>query len=231
MKLILLGSSQVGYVIRLEAFEIYSEIEIILEQKDFDRWVSTADSDHNQGTSTASLEKSTAGHGLFTGNLTVTMPMDGRIKRSGYCNIRSQRAVKSFKRETYLDWSNYNTLTMKVRGDGRSYLINISCEGYFDNTWNDIYHYVLYTRGGPHWQTTRIPFSKFFLASKGRVQDKQFPIPLNKVTNFGFSVSARGGYGGNFNLELDYVGLEYDPENIEEFAYEMYKQDKYIVNT
>lgn len=159
---------------------------------DFDRWVVTADKDHNQGTSTATFEVSPAGHALFSGNLTTDCPKDGRIKRSGYCNIRSMRSRMSFKRETYLDWSFFNTLVLKVRGDGRAYLINIATEGYFDNTWNDVYHYVMYTRGGPHWQTTKIPFSKFFLASKGRVQDKQFPIPLNKITNLGLSVSARG---------------------------------------
>lgn len=120
---------------------------------------------------------------------------------------------------------------LKVRGDGRSYLINIACEGYFDIMWNDIYHYVLFTRGGPHWQVAKIPFSKFFLASKGRVQDRQFPVPLNKVTNLGFSVSARGGHEGPFSLEFDYIGLEFDPSHREEFAYEMYKQQKYIVAT
>lgn len=62
------------------------------------------------------------------------------------------------------------------------------------------------------------------------MQDRQYPIPLNKVTNLGFSVSARGGYTGNFSLELDYIGLEFDPDNTEEFAYEMYQQEKYIVN-
>lgn len=203
----------------------------VLDKADFDKWVVTADSDHNQGTSTAVFERSAAGYGLFTGSLSVDMPIDGRIKKAGYCNIRSQRARKSFKRETYLDWSVYNTLVLKVRGDGRPYLINITCEGYFDITWNDVYHYVLHTRGGPHWQIMKIPFSKFFLASKGRIQDKQFPIPLNKVTNFGLSCSARGGFEGNFSLEIDFVGLEFDPSNTEEFAYEMYKQDKYIVNT
>ena len=159
------------------------------------------------------------------------MPIDGKVKRAGYCNIKSMRARKSFKRETYLDWSQYNTLVLRVRGDGRTYLINLACEGYFDNTWNDIYHYALYTRGGPHWQTTKIPFSKFFLSSKGRVQDKQFPLPSNRITSVGFSVSARGGFEGDFNLEFDYIGCEWDPDHTEEFAYEMYKQDKYIVNT
>ena len=95
----------------------------------------TADSDHNQGTSTAAFERSTAGNGLFSGNLATELPQDGRIKRSGYCNIRSERSRMSFKRESYLDWTNYNTLVLKVRGDGRPYLINVSCEGYFDVTW------------------------------------------------------------------------------------------------
>ena len=204
---------------------------MLLDAKDFEKWVATSDSDHNQGASTANLERSAAGHGLFSGNLSADLPKDGRIKKSGYCNIRSQRARKSFKRECYLDWTQYNMLVLRVRGDGRPYMINITTEGYFDISWNDIYHYVLHTRGGPHWQTTKIPFSKFFLSSKGRVQDKQFPIPLNKVTNLGFSVSGRGGFEGNFNLEIDFVGLEFDPNHTEEFAYEMYKQDKYIVAT
>lgn len=63
---------------------------------------------------------------------------------------------KSFKRDTYWDWSQYNTLVVRLRGDGRSYLLNLSTEGYFDLLWFDMYHYVLYTRGGPHWQTARV---------------------------------------------------------------------------
>lgn len=136
---------------------------------------------------------------------------------------------------------------MKVRGDGRSYLLNINTRGYYDITWNDMYHYVLFTRGGPYWQVAKvsflinitnkscvcfvfqIPFSKFFLASKGRIQDRQAPIPLNKITSFGITAGDR--YGGDFSLEIDYIGLEYDPSHTEDFAYEMYKTQKNIVAT
>lgn len=47
-------------------------------------------------------------------------------------------------------------LVMRVRGDGRSYLLNINTRGYYDITWNDVYHYVLFTRGGPYWQVARV---------------------------------------------------------------------------
>lgn len=75
----------------------------------------------------------------------------------------------------------------------------------------------------------QIPFSKFFLASKGRVQDKQYPIHLGRITNFG--ISAGDKVNGSFSLEIDYVGLEYDPNHKEEFAYEMYQTPKYIAAT
>ena len=70
---------------------------------------------------------------------------------------------KSFKRESTYDWSQYNMLVLKVRGDGRSYLINLHCEGYFDLMWNDIYHFALYTRGGPHWQIAKVCIIDFQL--------------------------------------------------------------------
>uniref|UniRef100_A0AAG5DB45 NADH:ubiquinone oxidoreductase intermediate-associated protein 30 domain-containing protein n=1 Tax=Anopheles atroparvus TaxID=41427 RepID=A0AAG5DB45_ANOAO len=210
------------------------EIDVVFgfeSDKDLDQWVVTTDRDHNEGYSTAALERSTGGYGLFHGTLESRVPKDGRIKRAGYANIKSLRVRKSFKRESFYDWSQYNTLVLKVRGDGRSYLINLAAEGYYDILWNDIYHYVLYTRGGPHWQIAKIPFSKFFLASKGRVQDQQGPVPLNRITNVGFSVGSRGGHEGTFRLEFDFIGLEFDPSHQEEFAYEMYRQQKYIVGT
>ncbi|XP_059053324.1 complex I intermediate-associated protein 30, mitochondrial [Achroia grisella] len=197
------------------------------DQNVLDKFVTTSDSDHNEGYSQCSLNMSSAGRALFHGHLDLRVPKDGRIKKAGYCAMRSKRVRKSFKRESTYNWHLYNTLVLKVRGDGRSYLLNISCEGYYDITWNDIYHYVLYTRGGPYWQIAKIPFSKFILGSKGRVQDKQNRICLDRVTHFGISCGDK--IPGRFELEIEYIGLEFDPTHEEEFAYEMYKTERYIV--
>ncbi|GFG31534.1 hypothetical protein Cfor_09190 [Coptotermes formosanus] len=191
------------------------------------QWVTTSDSDHKEGYSTCELSLSKGGNGLFTGTVSTQVPKDGRIKRAGYCNMRSMRPRRSFKRDSYFDWRMYSHIVLRVRGDGRSYMLNISTMGYYDIMWNDIYSYVLFTRGGPYWQVSKIPFSKFFLSSKGRIQDKQNPIPLDKVTHVG--ISAGDKINGPFHLEIDYIGLEFDPTHTEEFAYEMYTMPKYIV--
>ncbi|XP_071453819.1 complex I intermediate-associated protein 30, mitochondrial [Hetaerina americana] len=197
--------------------------------EELSKWVTSSDSDHNQGFSTCELTISRAGKGLFQGNLCVDPPKDGKVKRAGYCNMRSIRAKKSFHRESFHDWQMYTHLVMRVRGDGRPYILNISTAGYFDLFWNDIYSYALYTRGGPYWQISKIPFSKFFLASKGRIQDKQAPITLDRISHFGISLGDK--VNGPFRLEIDYIGLEYDPGHTETFAYEMYKVPKYVAAT
>ncbi|KAL2724710.1 hypothetical protein V1477_018571 [Vespula maculifrons] len=59
--------------------------------------------------------------------------------------------------------------------------------------------------------------------SHGRIQDDQVPIPLNNISSFGIIASDK--IPGPFKLEIDYIGLVYDPFEWEEFAYEMYKVD------
>jgi NADH dehydrogenase [ubiquinone] 1 alpha subcomplex assembly factor 1 len=58
------------------------------------------------------------------------------------------------------------------------------------------------------------------LSSKGRIQDKQEPIPLNRLTSFG--ITAGDKTEGPFHLEIDYIGLEFDPSHKEVTAYETY---------
>ncbi|CAG7730372.1 unnamed protein product [Allacma fusca] len=197
-------------------------------KESLEQWTTLADSDHEQGFSKCQLTTSPAGKALFQGFISTTVPKDGRVKKAGYANMKCDRKMKSFYRESYYDWSAYTHLVMRVRGDGRSYILNLSVAGYFDITWNDIYHYVLFTRGGPYWQFVKIPFSKFVFASKGRVQDIQEEVPLHEIASVGISV---GNIEGPFCLEIDYIGLEVDAMHTEEHAYEQYEMPKGIPNS
>lgn len=71
----------------------------------------------------------------------------------------------------------------------------------------------------------QIPFSKFFLNSKGRVQDKQAPMNRTQVVSVGISAGDR--INAPFRLEIDYIGLYSDPDHCEEFAYEMYQLPRF----
>lgn len=199
------------------------------KSKDLNTWVTSADSDHSEGFSQCSFVINTRNHALFSGVLSTDVPKDGVIKRSGYCAVRTIRAMKSFKRESYMNWAQYTHLVIRCRGDGRTYMLNVYSAGYYDQFWNDCFHYPLYTRGGPYWQITRIPFSKFFFSSKGRIQDRQRPLDQELVSHFG--ITAADKTDGPFQLEIDYIALLYDPSQTEEFAYENYKLEKGIAAT
>lgn len=58
----------------------------------------------------------------------------------------------------------------------------------------------------------------------------QSPLPLTRITHFGITVSDKAD--GPFQLEVDYIGAEFDPTHHEETAYEMYNvRQSYIIGT
>lgn len=157
------------------------------------------------------------------GTLSSTPPRDGETRYSGYCSMRSKQPLASFDRKKHHDWTSFNTLHLRVRGDGRPWMINLATETYFSHQKDDIYCYFLYTRGGPYWQDVKIPFSKFFLTHRGRIQDDQHPAWLDKVNTIGFTLGDKAD--GPFQLEIDFIGVSKDYAHTEEFAYELYKRN------
>ncbi|XP_057715576.1 complex I intermediate-associated protein 30, mitochondrial [Corythoichthys intestinalis] len=157
------------------------------------------------------------------GTLRLAPPKDGETRYSGYCSMRSRQLLASFDRKKHYDWSSFNTLHLRVRGDGRPWMINLAAETYFSHQKDDIYNYFLYTRGGPYWQDVKIPFSKFFLTHRGRIQDDQHPLWLDKINTIGFTLGDKAV--GPFQLEIDYIGVCKDYAHTEEFAYELHKRN------
>ncbi|KAK6306879.1 hypothetical protein J4Q44_G00220270 [Coregonus suidteri] len=160
---------------------------------------------------------------LMYGTLCSAPPRDGETRYSGYCTLRSKPPMGSFDSKKHHDWSSFNTLHLRIRGDGRPWMINVGAETYFSHQKDDMYSYFLYTRGGPYWQDVKIPFSKFFLSSRGRVQDDQHPLWLDKVNTIGITLGDKAD--GPFQLEIDFVAVCNDRAHTEEFAYEVYKRN------
>ena len=76
----------------------------------FDDWIVTSDQDHNEGFSHCQMSLSPTGKGLFSGVLSTETVKDGKVKYAGYCNFHSIPPTRSFKRETYHDWTPYTHL-------------------------------------------------------------------------------------------------------------------------
>ena len=149
-------------------------------------------------------------------------PQDGRIKNAGYVNMKSVMQRLSFYRVKTLGWENYTHLVLRVRGDGRSYIINLHKESEFDIGWHDLWRFPLYTRGGPYWQTVTIPFSKFFFTYKGFQQDSMWPLAQRHICSLGITLS--DNYDGPFSLEIDTIKVLYHPTlKMEDHAYEEYR--------
>ncbi|XP_063803416.1 complex I intermediate-associated protein 30, mitochondrial [Pseudophryne corroboree] len=188
---------------------------------DLQKWVVSSDLEIG-GKSKAFLKLgSNSQTALFYGVLNSAVPRDGETNFSGYCTMRSTPPMGAFNRKLNYDWSNFNMLHLRIRGDGRPWMVNIQSEMYFSLSWDDMYNYFIYTRGGPYWQDIKIPLSKFFMTSRGRVQDRQYPLWPDKITTLGFTLADRAD--GPFQLEIDFIGLCKDQSHTEEFAYESYK--------
>ncbi|OQR70472.1 putative complex I intermediate-associated protein 30 [Tropilaelaps mercedesae] len=179
------------------------------------------DSDFNQGYSRAEFTPTLTGTAVFKGVLDTQVPKDGRTKYAGLAMIQSFPKTISFQRRAYYEWDHWTHLVIRCRGDGRSYTVNLSAFGDFDVQWNIVYQYPLYTRGGPYWQLTYIPFSKFLVVNKGRIQDKQNRISLMHIRKIG--IACGDNNPGPFELEIDFIGGAILDAQPEDFAYENYE--------
>lgn len=56
-------------------------------------------------------------------------------------------------------------------------------------------------------------------------------MPDFRVSRFGITAAGMEFMDGEFNLEIDYIGLEFNANHTEKFAYEMYRVPSFIVGT
>ena len=97
----------------------------------------------------------------------------------------------------------FTHLLIRFRGDGRTYNLNLHCPDIMDITQFDMFSYPLFTRGGPYWQVAKVPFTQLIFNAKGRLQDKQWHVPLHRVQRWSVSLTDR--VDGPFALEIDYM--------------------------
>ncbi|ORX95575.1 NADH:ubiquinone oxidoreductase complex I intermediate-associated protein 30 [Basidiobolus meristosporus CBS 931.73] len=171
----------------------------ISKKEDLNNWIVGSDKDIG-GFSSAQLELSPEGKGRFHGHLSLELPEQLDIKKSGYAGLRSKNPPSTLWGAQYWDTTPFRYLAVRVKGDHRKYFVNLQTDGYVKT---DLFQHRLFLKKPGEWETVMIPFRDFILTNNGIIQNRQVNMYREKVKNFGFSIIDR--QEGPFSLEIDWI--------------------------
>jgi NADH dehydrogenase [ubiquinone] 1 alpha subcomplex assembly factor 1 len=122
----------------------------------------------------------------------------------GYAAMRSrsQPIYELLKRR--LPLAEFDNLSFKVRGDGRTYIVNIQVTSLFPE---DLFQCFLYTKkavdDSNDWQEISLKFEDFLLTYRGLLQKDQILLPNHQIQTIGVLLADKRN--GPFRLELDSI--------------------------
>ncbi|MEM1327760.1 MAG: CIA30 family protein [Bacteroidota bacterium] len=125
-----------------------------------------------------------AGHGVFQGHVSLE-------NNGGFSSLQY--------RFTPTNISQFDTVEIKVRGDGNRYQLRLK------NKPSDSHSYVYYFETSGEWQIIRIHLESFYPTFRGR----RLSIPnfaAEQLGEIGFLVDNKKEQ--DFRLEIDYIGLK-----------------------
>ncbi|GLU14194.1 hypothetical protein SLE2022_307780 [Rubroshorea leprosula] len=182
-------------------------------KEELKKWHLYSDSEYG-GLSSASLEikdegDGQTGTGIFSGNLSLDVSEGSKwnITRSGFCGMRSK------KFDGFIDLDSYDSLALKLKGDGRCYISTIYTENWVnspgqqeDNSWQA---FVFVPRD--NWYIAKIPLAHYLPTWRGNVIDANLEMNPSRIVGMSLSVNAEGGLPdaksgpGDFRVEIDWI--------------------------
>lgn len=133
------------------------------------------------GISSSSMQGTDAGHGLFTGALSLA-------NNGGFASVRTNLV------ET--DLSGWQGLEVNILGDGRTYQIRLRNNGRFDGV---AYRALVPTREG-EWTSVQLPFPDFVPTYRGRILRDVPPLDTGSIVQLTLMVADKKE--GPFRLEV-----------------------------
>jgi NADH dehydrogenase [ubiquinone] 1 alpha subcomplex assembly factor 1 len=97
------------------------------------------------------------------------------------------------------DLRKFEGLTLRVRGDGKEYKMNLKDDAAFDG----IQHPAAFEPDRRQWTEITIPFSEFIPMFRGSRVNNAAPLDRSSICSFGFLIS--GKQEGVFQLEIDWI--------------------------
>ncbi|KAF9548297.1 hypothetical protein EC957_006793 [Mortierella hygrophila] len=167
--------------------------------EDLKGWLVGCDKDIG-GFSEANLEITKNGTGRFFGQLSLDLPENERVEKSGYAGCRTKTKESSIFGTPVWDTCLFEYLQLKVKGDNRKYFVNLQTDGVVPT---DLYQHRLFLKTPGEWETVLIPFKDFILTNQGFIQEEQIEIFRERVKNVGVSIIDRTS--GPFELEIESI--------------------------
>ncbi|KAF9975925.1 hypothetical protein BGZ73_000214 [Actinomortierella ambigua] len=193
--------SETTKVVKMDISQRKKELPMaaLRTQEDLKGWLVGCDRDIG-GFSDAHLEITKEGKGRFYGNLSLDLPTNEGVEKSGYAGIRTRTRPGSMFGTPVWDTVLYEYLQLKVKGDNRKYFVNIQTDGVVST---DLYQHRLFLKTPGEWEKVLIPFKEFILTNQGFVQEDQIEMFRERVKNVGISIIDRTP--GPFELQIESI--------------------------
>ena len=151
-------------------------------------------------------------HARFYGSISIDLPRNNpQVQRTGFAGWRNKDRPRTIFGKSLWDLDLYSYLGLRVKSDGRKYLVNIQTESV---VYEDLHQHRLPTRNPGEWETVFIDLHAFVRTNHGEVVEPQDEIMLQKVRTIGMSLTDR--VPGPYELAISkiWASINMDDEEI-----------------
>lgn len=146
-------------------------------------------------------------HAVFRGKISTKLPLDRpEVQRSGYAGWRTLDRPPTLFGRSLWDIDSYAYLALRVRSDGRSYLVNVQTES-IEPT--DLHQHRLFAQHPGDWETVLIRWNDFVRTNHGFVVEPQTEMLRRRVRSIGVGLTDR--VPGPFELCIERLWATNDP--------------------
>ncbi|KAI0393369.1 complex I intermediate-associated protein 30-domain-containing protein [Xylariaceae sp. FL0594] len=129
------------------------------------------------------------GYARFHGNISTELPQNRPdIQRSGYAAWRTLDPKATIFGKTLFNIDMYAYLALRIRSDGRSYLVNLQTESVVPT---DLHQHRLFAKRPGEWETVIIKWNDFVRTNHGFVVEPQTEMLRQKVRTIGIGLTDR----------------------------------------
>ncbi|KAF3768735.1 putative complex I intermediate associated protein [Cryphonectria parasitica EP155] len=141
------------------------------------------------------------GHARFHGSISTQLPKNRpEVERSGYAAWKTLDRPPTLFGKSVWDIDPYAFLALRIKSDGRSYLVNIQTESLVPT---DLHQHRLFSKRPGEWETVLIRFNDFVRTNHGFVVEPQTEMLRQKVRTVGIGLTDR--IAGPFDLSIERI--------------------------